>query len=304
MCYNEFIHKHETARMQLTSYAAPNHRKGSAFEMTSSIIPQFKICTQCGEKFPATTEYFYKSGNGLRPTCKACHKAYRAEHRDKRRAYNARYRAEHADEIRAQSARYYAEHREEVCASNARWRAEHVEERREYIARYRIERADEIRAQQARYNAEHHEETRAYNARYRAENPEVYKAAKHRRNARKRQLPNTLTTQEWQRCLDYFEGKCAYCGKTEDMWTVIAMEHYIAIKDPRPDNPGTVATNVIPACHARKGIPAGSPCCNQSKHNHDPIEWLEQRFGKRKGREIRKRIETYFEWVREREATP
>lgn len=36
-----------------------------------------KICSKCGEKFPATKQYFYaskKSDDGLRPECKGCHR--------------------------------------------------------------------------------------------------------------------------------------------------------------------------------------------------------------------------------------
>ncbi len=70
------------------------------------------------------------------------------------------------------------------------------------------------------------------------------------------------------------------------------MDHWIAISDLRPDNPGTVATNMIPLCHGISG-------CNNKKQNKDPIEWMRQEYGTRKAKPIIARIEAYFEWVRE-----
>lgn len=221
--------------------------------MTIPIVPQFKICTQCGEKFPATTEYFHKMRGGLLPTCKTCKNAY--------------------------NARYYAEHLEEARVYQARYRAEHPE----YDAHYRAQKPEKVRAAQARWHTK---------------NPEARKVLYHRRLARKQELPNTLTAQEWQTALNYFGGGCAYCGKTEDFWTQVVPDHWIALSDSRADNPGTVATNIIPACHARKGVPTGEPCCNNSKGNKDPAAWLIEKFGKRKAKQISARIEAYFTLVR------
>lgn len=269
--------------------------------MADISIPQPKKCSKCGEWFPATTEYFNRNRvtkDGLHSECKACRKAYNAEHKEEKRAYNQRWYAEHKEDTDARNARWRAEHKEEQRTYFARYYAEHKSEKREYDVRYYVEHRNELRQHAARYYAEHREKQRVYVALYRVKKPEVIKAAEQRRFARKRQLPNTLTAQEWRDCLTYFSNKCAYCGKEADFWTVIAAEHYIALKDPRADNPGTVVTNIIPACHGRKGVPAGTPCCNNNKGNKDPEQWLIERFGKRKAREIQKRIEAYFEVVK------
>jgi hypothetical protein len=70
------------------------------------------------------------------------------------------------------------------------------------------------------------------------------------------------------------------------------MDHWIALSDPRPDNPGTVPTNIVPLCHGIGG-------CNNRKSNRDPVEFLETEFGVRRARQILTRINAYFAWVKE-----
>lgn len=126
---------------------------------------------------------------------------------------------------------------------------------------------------------------------------ELHRIYTSRRAARKLGLPNTFTTADWQRTLGYFNGCCAVCGHPlYDLFGThtAAADHWIALSDPRPDNPGTVATNIVCLCHGSQG-------CNNSKKNHPAEKWLIERFGKRRAREILKRIETYFQWVREQD---
>ena len=66
-----------------------------------------------------------------------------------------------------------------------------------------------------------------------------------------------------------------------------AADHWIPLTYEGKDNPGTVATNVLPACHGVGG-------CNNKKHNAMPVEWLEKEYGKRKAHQILDRIEKYF----------
>lgn len=146
--------------------------------------------------------------------------------------------------------------------------------------------------ERSRKNSKKHRETRRLcTQRARKNNPEAYRASMHRRLARQHGLPDTLTTQDWQRALDYFHGCCAVCGRQlQDLFGThtVAADHWIPLSS--PNCPGTVVTNIIPLCHQLGG-------CNNSKGNKDPLRWLEQRFGKRKAKQILKRIEEYFEWV-------
>jgi hypothetical protein len=71
------------------------------------------------------------------------------------------------------------------------------------------------------------------------------------------------------------------------------MWYRIPLTDPRPDNPGTVPTNIVPLCHGVDG-------CNLSKSNGDPIEWLTSRYVPRKAKQILARIQAYFDSLKER----
>jgi len=115
-----------------------------------------------------------------------------------------------------------------------------------------------------------------------------------RRRATKRNLPSSFSVADWHRCLAYWNDRCAICGRPVGLWHTLAQEHWIPICDPRPDNPGTVVTNILPMCHARRDGDGG---CNNSKWRRDPIVWLNEKLGPRKAKRKLAEIETYFAWV-------
>lgn len=119
-----------------------------------------------------------------------------------------------------------------------------------------------------------------------------------RRRMRKALLPFDYTDTDWQACLEYWGHQCAICGAKPDLWLFLAQDHW----NPVNLGGGTLIDNIVPLCHSksREANPLGS--CNTSKRDTPPLEWLEQRFGKRKAKEIAKRVESYFEWVRQRKA--
>lgn len=104
-------------------------------------------------------------------------------------------------------------------------------------------------------------------------------------------LPGTLTSDQWVACLAYWGNRCAVCKAEPDGNIMLAMDHWIAIKDKRPNNPGTVAENILPLCHTRI---AEHPACNNSKHASDPVEWLIWKFGKDQTNNILADINNYF----------
>lgn len=118
-----------------------------------------------------------------------------------------------------------------------------------------------------------------------------WQAASARKAARKRNLPATLTTAEWQYALDYFDNQCAVCGCSNRK---LALDHWIPLSDPRTDNPGTVAKNAVPLCHDRRG-------CNIGKRNKPAEQWLSQRYGDSHAQEILRRIQAYFDSLKEYE---
>jgi 5-methylcytosine-specific restriction endonuclease McrA len=100
----------------------------------------------------------------------------------------------------------------------------------------------------------------------------------HRYQARRRELPDAFTHDEWIATIDYWRNCCAYCGQTGKL----TLDHYIPLSD--PNCPGTVAHNIVPACGK----------CNTSKRNHPIDTWLVKKFGKEQAQEIAARIQAYF----------
>jgi len=71
----------------------------------------------------------------------------------------------------------------------------------------------------------------------------------------KRRGSGTLSTQDWQDTMMYFNNACAYCGKTENL----TMDHVVPISKMG----STEKFNIIPACLS----------CNTSKHNKEMLVW-------------------------------
>lgn len=102
----------------------------------------------------------------------------------------------------------------------------------------------------------------------------------------------TLSQNQWDSVLAYWGHKCAVCGKSADMWTVLAQDHWI----PFSKGGETSVLNIVPLCHSKQGS-NGLCGCNNSKKDTMPTVWLLNKFGKRKAHVIASRIDAYFEWV-------
>ncbi|MEP7288112.1 MAG: hypothetical protein ABI947_20345 [Chloroflexota bacterium] len=105
---------------------------------------------------------------------------------------------------------------------------------------------------------------------------------------RKRELPNTFTSQDWQRALEYWDYKCAVCERPRGLWHTLAQDHWIPLTNPLC--PGTNATNILPLCHGTDG-------CNNSKGKLLPEVWLHKKLGKRRAVRKLEEIQTYFHWI-------
>lgn len=245
------------------------------------------VCTKCGNEYPATLEYFpadKRNRRGYSSWCRSCHRSD-SRQRYQKNADEYRKRAlerrnANIERARETTREYHRTHKEHERETNKAWREAHPE-----YSNYNRELS------RKRYY-DNHDKIRAQNQKYHRLNPQVNRVARLRRKALKRQLPAKFSASDWQRALDYFGHKCAVCGRTADFWTVLAGDHWIPLSSPHC--PGTIPTNIVPLCHGKPGTPAGIPCCNQSKFNSDPVEWLTRQFGERKADEIACRIEKYF----------
>lgn len=259
MWYNKDIFERNTPALRLTvrGLSEPVRRFTMSDSTTNSPL---KRCSKCGVEKPAIPEFFFRQKlgkNGLRANCKACDKAYNAANREKRSNYFAIYREKHRARRREYS-RIYSK--------------THPRERQLYRDRNRARVIGWKRA-------------------WDAANPLNVRKYNQNRAARKRELPHTFTNEEWQYAISYFNGCCAYCGNPPGLLAMMRFEqdHFIPQTDPRPDNPGYVANNIVPACRF----------CNTSKKNRDPHEWLIWKFGQRKAKKIEERIRAYFDSVKD-----
>ena len=116
-----------------------------------------------------------------------------------------------------------------------------------------------------------------------------------RRRARKHNLPDTFTEQEWIDCLEYFNHCCAVCGnQLRDLFgdTVPHADHWIPLAS--NECTGTIASNMVCLCNH----------CNWSKNAIMPQEWLSRHYTKKQAQQILERIETYFVKISTRKELP
>lgn len=177
----------------------------------------------------------------------------RVECRACTKAYRDRTRAD-KEKINAYNRKRYHERREIESERKKRYRQNHPAEVREICRR----------------SQQRHRETKRVNYQ--------------RRQSRKLELPTQFTPKDWQHALDYFDGCCAVCGRPPGLWHTLAMDHWIPLSS--PNCPGTIPANIVPLCHGEGG-------CNNSKGSREPSEWLIDKLGKRKAKQVLDRIGSY-----------
>ncbi len=96
---------------------------------------------------------------------------------------------------------------------------------------------------------------------------------------------NDLTDDEWNRALEYWNGRCAICGFVDEQ--PIHRDHWIA--NTLDFCPGETVTNMVPLCWQ----------CNESKIAWDPYLWLVKKFGKAFADQKMMEVLIYFNWWRE-----
>lgn len=256
---------------------------------------------------------------------KAQSRQWYRENKERANANARRWYEANQEFAKANSRRWYQENKERAKANvesyrlrNAEWyeayrrewRERNAEKTRAYMRAYKKANAERIRELNRESRHRHPQSKRDSVRRYRERNPE--KVAERQRNwqqqnkprmnvlkqmrrARVRGLLHDFTVEDWQYALEYFDGKCAICGRDVDFWTAIAQDHWIPVTKGGP----TIPANIVPLCHSKTGSPGYGLGCNNSKNNKDPHEWLARKFGEKRARHILKRIEAFFATVRQ-----
>jgi hypothetical protein len=239
------------------------------------------MCPRCGVNKPLecfSINRRYKSGRTT--TCRSCinsaRQARRATNPEKTRAENNAQRLANPEYVRLRERKHYAANRTQIRARKNKKRAANLaQERQRERAWYAKTRGPLL----------------ARLLRKRKENPGTHQTRLHRRRAHKRGLPGTFSTADRTFMLQYWHFACALCGNQEGFTWTLALDHFIPLSSPAC--PGSTADNTLPLCHGIGG-------CNNFKGSNDPHVWLRERFGRRKAASILKKINTYFDVVRQR----
>jgi hypothetical protein len=251
------------------------------------IVPQ-KRCTKCGVEYPATTEFFHKAEcgkYGLRSRCRVCYAAMIKT-----------YSEAHKPQAKARSSKWYAENKERANESRRKRLSDPTNSQVHKAKQKQLRETPESKEYQRQYrrSPQHKEKEKERNRKrwgnrdYR----EKKKISGHNYRATKRKLPREFTSEQWKRCLEYWQYRCAVCGNIAGLWHTLAPDHWIALKNGGP----TTVDNIVPLCHSRKD---GHNCCNNSKQDTEAEIWLVNRYSKRKAKQILDRINAYFEWVKQ-----
>jgi hypothetical protein len=248
-----------------------------------------KRCRKCENVYPATLEHFYKQKNGkydLSSWCKSCknewQKQYNEEHWDSLQIYRKDYRSKNKVHLRKIIREHYEKNRDYLLQhyrdKRARDRDRINKRERELRAPRREATNQRARERYAQNPLPQNESSRTHYA----QNPEMYMFKTQQYKARKRALPATLTEEEWEQALEYWNNQCVYCKQAKKL----GMDHFIPLTD--ESCPGTVAENILPSCRS----------CNCSKCDRDPIAWMRRKFGEESAQIIMKQIEAYFATIK------
>jgi hypothetical protein len=215
--------------------------------------------------------------------------------RPRRAALERARRAANPEAVRAVARARYARNPEKVLRQN---RAYYIKNAEKLSQKKRDERKANLQTfhiRDQKKSMKRSKQLKAQGLTYYALHPVQGLLQRHRRVARKHNLPNMFTPDDYAFMLHYWDNSCAICGNRDGLFWKMALDHVIPLSSPAC--PGTIATNMLPLCHGTGG-------CNNSKYNKDLHTWLHSRYPSRKVAQIEKAIGVYFALVRQRQQGP
>jgi len=168
----------------------------------------------------------------------------------------AKKRYENNKDIVLDKQKEYRElNKEKISQVHKIYRNSHKELTKIYMTSYYNTNKNALIENVKEYRENHIEETNITHKKWRLNNPDKANVSGQKYRAKKRELPHTLTLEQWKTIKQKFNNKCAYCGKE----LPLAQEHFIALS-----KGGEFTTNnIICACRS----------CNSSKGNRDFFTW-------------------------------
>lgn len=215
----------------------------------------YKVCTKCKRELPETLEYFFKrkSGkNGLMSVCKECH----GHTFMKKITYNDKDKkcAECGETYPYTNEHFHRTSRTKSGLMNYCKKCANKLGKRHYVLN-----KEKIDLKHREYYEENKETICKRTKKYQKENSDRYKVIWERRRAKKKQLANSFSFEEWEYCKSHFNNCCAYCGLERKL----EQDHFIPLS---LDGEYT-KKNIVPACKR----------CNSSKQNRLFSEWYPKR---------------------------
>lgn len=250
-----------------------------------------KRCTKCKQEYLANAEYFFKDSHkkdGLSSACKVCIKAesnerYALKHPKIERYLNGMKQCITCENYYEPTSEFFGKRKD----SPDGLRSDCKKCRKEYRRNYYINNKEKTSAMCQEYYAKNVTSIQQKNRAWREKNilkvREYSSVWVNRRRARKLKLPDSFSVKDWDFCLLFWGGCCAYCGKV--IQETPNKDHFIPLVSEMCT--GTIPTNILPACKS----------CNSSKIYKDPEDWIFEKFGEGKGFLILEKIMNYFDKV-------
>jgi hypothetical protein len=204
-------------------------------------------------------------------------KAYAKVNAEKIKKYKAKYCIENKDILSQKRKEYYNKNKEKMNLQSKMYYRENIDKmkimhknwklkNKNILKQKRIENKEIIKNQSKLWREKNKENIKRYSKMYKEKNKEAFKEYRRlnktrinnhtqKRKAKKRQLPNSLTVEQWQNIKIKFNNRCAYCGRE----LPLAQEHFV----PLSEGGEYTINNIIPSCKH----------CNSSKNDRNFFEW-------------------------------
>lgn len=172
-----------------------------------------KKCTKCGEtKDLGDFGKNRTKSDGLQVYCKACRNKHRRTDKGRNSAYNRSHYRDNREKYISNATSYYENNKDS--------------------GRYKDSTRLHYKNNKAKYAASQKA--------YRENNKDKVNASRQKRRAMVANAAGSFTPLDWRSRLDYYGGKCVYCGSTEN----IEIEHRIPLSRGGTNFPA----NLVPAC--------------------------------------------------------
>ncbi len=226
---------------------------------------EMKVCAKCTQRKPATDEYFYKRGDGLRAVCKECD-------RDRFK----RYREANLEIVKKRSKQYYEAHREQ----RKQYREANSERTKKYLKQWHKTNIEKCK-QYREANSEYYKQWRKANRERIKEQQKLYREANREKIMKKQKQWNEANPEKNREKARRYKAQKINASIGEVCYkTILERDGYVCHLCNGPVEKDDVHfDHVIPVsrggAHSMENIKVAHSYCNRSKHAKLPHEWQE-----------------------------